>query len=229
MPDPKVIAIMSTGRLGFTDNFNCALVALSKAGVSLDVRNGLFWEQHIQNGIRDRLKDGFDYIFVLDYDTLFSSEDVSRLLKLIIERQEADALCSVQIRRQHNSVLLRELGEETGGIKKADYSGELTQIQLGHFGLTVFRAERFKDFPMPWFLAVPSNSGQWDDHRQDADIFFWHKWNQYGRTLYQANKVRVGHMQLMVTWPGKDFQPVHQYMNDYRFGGPPTEVLEQCK
>lgn len=229
MPDPKIIAILSTGRLGFTDNFNCALVGLSKAGVSLDVRLGLFWEQHIQNGLSERVRDGFDYIFVLDYDTLFSSQDVQGLIKLIIEHPEADAICSVQMRRQHDTVLLRELGEEKGGVKNADYSGELTQIHLGHFGLTVFRAERFKDLLKPWFLALPSSQGEWDDARSDPDIYFWAKWHDYKRTLYQANKIRVGHMQLMATWPGKDFQSIHQYMNDYRSNGPPKEVLAECK
>lgn len=229
MPDPKVIAILSTGRLGFTDNFNCALVSLSTAKVPLDVRLGLFWEQHVQNGISERVRGDFDYIFVLDYDTLFSPNDVRGLLRLIVEHPEADAICSVQMRRQHDTVLLRELGEEKGGIKNADYSGELTQIHLGHFGLTVLRAERLKDLPKPWFLALPNNNGEWDDGRSDPDVYFWAKWHQYGRTLYQANKIRVGHMQLIVTWPGKGFQPIHQYMNEYRKGGPPAVVLDECK
>ncbi len=229
MSDPKAIAILSTGRLGFTDNFNCALVSLSTVGVPLDVRLGLFWEQHIQNGINKRVRDGFEYILVLDYDTLFSPENVRDLLKLIINYPEADAICAVQMRRQPDTVLLRELGEEKVGIKKADCSGELTPIHLGHFGLTVLRAARLVDLPKPWFLALPSSQGEWDDQRSDPDIYFWAKWRQYSRTLYQANKIRVGHLQLMATWPGKNFQPVHQYMNEYRSNGPPKEVLAECK
>jgi hypothetical protein len=34
----------------------------------------------------------------------------------------------------------------------------------------------------------------------------------------------VGHMQEVVTWPGKDLQPVHQTVGDYESGGIPAEV-----
>jgi len=36
--------------------------------------------------------------------------------------------------------------------------------------------------------------------------------------------VRLGHMQLMATWPTKEFRALHQYVNDYVKHGMPEEV-----
>jgi hypothetical protein len=59
----------------------------------------------------------------------------------------------------------------------------------------------------------------------DADVAFWHKMTAAGHSIGVTPHVAVGHLQLMVTWPGFDLKPVHQYANDYQQNGPPSRSL----
>jgi predicted SAM-dependent methyltransferase len=61
--------------------------------------------------------------------------------------------------------------------------------------------------------------------KQDEDIAFWHRWHAAGKTLYQANKVTIGHIQSMVTWPGLDMLPVYQHIQEYNEHGKPTDGI----
>ena len=228
MSKPNAIAVMSVGRLGFTANFNCVLISMGGAGVAINIRPGQFWEQHIQNAISEHSTGKYDYIIAVDFDTLFVTEDVLALLKLMDEHPEADAICATQIRRECDTLLIGEFGQTQGGVKEADYSGELTKLRRAHLGLTIFRAKRFRELPKPWFVAIPGQNGEWDSGRQEADGYFWNKWREYDFTLYQANRIRIGHLQMLATWPGKDFRAIHQYMNDWRTKGKPKDVQELC-
>jgi hypothetical protein len=61
----------------------------------------------------------------------------------------------------------------------------------------------------------------------DDDVYFWRKWAEAGFSCFIAPHVVVGHLQLMVTWPGRDgMAPVHQYASHYRDGGLPKGVWE---
>jgi hypothetical protein len=103
---------------------------------------------------------------------------------------------------------------------------ELLPLRSGHFGLTLLRASAFAKMPRPWFLGVPDENGGWGEGRTDDDIYFWRQWLAKGLSLCQANHVRVGHLQLVVSWPDRDLAPLHQYVSDYRANGIPDGVAK---
>lgn len=70
----------------------------------------------------------------------------------------------------------------------------------------------------------PDSDGRWSDNKVDADIDFWFRWRDAGKTLYLANKVVVGHLEEVVSWPSRDFTPIHQSWNEYVEHGKPLEV-----
>ena len=55
----------------------------------------------------------------------------------------------------------------------------------------------------------------------DDDIYFWRQWEKAGKTLYNANRVVVGHLELMIKWPGRDLNTFHQRVADFWRDGPP--------
>jgi hypothetical protein len=100
----------------------------------------------------------------------------------------------------------------------------LKQVPTAHFGLTLIRADKLRALPKPWFHSVPSPAGDWNDGHVDEDIEFWRKWGRAGNSLYLANRVAIGHAELMVRWPGEDLQVRFQSMTDFQTKGVPDEV-----
>ena len=66
----KVAAVMSTPRLGFTDNFFCVSSALAPHGISPIKVTGAFWGQCLQRAM-EQVVDTHDVILTIDYDTVF--------------------------------------------------------------------------------------------------------------------------------------------------------------
>jgi len=97
-------------------------------------------------------------------------------------------------------------------------------VSSGHFGLTIFRASRLRDFRRPWMGGNPNEEGRWTKGKVDPDIEFWHNWIAAGRTLFLAPRIVVGHMLEMVAWPGKDLQTIYQTLNDFDAVGMPQEA-----
>jgi hypothetical protein len=81
------------------------------------------------------------------------------------------------------------------------------------------RTEKLKALPKPWFQDVPAPDQTWGEGRRDADISFWDKWARRGSSLYIANRVPVGHLELMIKWPGKDLRAIYQPIGEFRDGG----------
>ena len=74
-------------------------------------------------------------------------------------------------------------------------------------------------------MAFPDPvTGKWkQNHKLDADISFWLHLKLAGFTVYQANKVQVGHIELGIRWTtpkGVLIQPLPHY----RKFGKPTEA-----
>jgi hypothetical protein len=40
-----------------------------------------------------------------------------------------------------------------------------------------------------------------------------------GNSLYIANRVPIGHLELMIKWPGKDLRAIYQPIGEFRAGG----------
>lgn len=226
----KTAALFSIPRLGFNDTWGCCFDGLK--GPDFDIPawrfTGAFWDQCIQRGFNAMVKQGIEWLISIDYDTLFTRSDIKELLTLAAMHPEADAICPIQTRRNQDNFLFTMKGAD-GKLKYStpieDFDQDLTPIETGHFGCTLIKLERLKAIPKPWFWSQPNGDGEWDDGRIDADIYFWHKFKASGLRLYQANTVRVGHINMVVSWPDKDFNVLHQYVGDWQKQGKP----EACK
>ena len=218
---------MSVPRLGFMDNFFCAFEALPKLNIRIRRFTGAYWGQCIERGIEAALaEDDCDAILTTDYDSVYTAHDVAMLMQLLQVHPEADAIAAVQAGRGFNRALvtIEGDGKQQGEIMvpRETFRGDLMKCKTAHFGLTLFRASAFAKVPKPWFLDVPDPQGGWNDGKIDADVDFWNKWGEAGNSLYLANRVAIGHLELSVMWPGEDLRPIHQPIKDYRDSGKPT-------
>jgi hypothetical protein len=235
MPEIAVSAVMSVPRLGFMDNMFAAVEALPSLGVKLRRHTGAYWGQCIERVIEEALRDDddIDAILTIDYDSVFSRADVSTLMQLMCCHPEIDAIAGVQAGRGTASGRLFTMtGEDGAGLTQvpADtFDGDLTKVSTAHFGLTLIRADKIAALPKPWFADIPAPDGSWNDGRTDADIAFWRKWAAAGNSLYIANRVPIGHLELTVLWPappGPDTKPLTQPVGEWRSTGKPKEAWQ---
>ena len=228
----RVSAIMTAPRVGFLSNVFCAMAGFVGNKIPFHKFEGVFWEQGLTRGMEKMIAGGCEWLFTTDYDTLYAPEDVIRMLQIMAVHPEIDALAAAQVKRECNAVMLvRRTADGSLECPVSDFTGEVTKIESAHFGLTLLRADKIASLPKPWFNSEPGPDGGWDEGRIDADISFWRHWLAAGNTLYQANRIRIAHLQIMATWPGENFRPQHQYMNDYLEIGKPEEVrkCERCE
>lgn len=219
----SVSAVMSMPRLAFSDNMFSAIEALPPLGVKLRKHTGAYWSQCIERVIEEAIEeDKPDAILTLDYDTVFSKRDASTLIQLLCCHPEADAIAAMQSGRGKDLPLFTikaDNGKNASSVDAEEFEPDLKKVSTAHFGLTLMRAEKFKALPKPWFQDLPAPDQTWGEGRRDADIAFWDKWNAAGNSLYNANRVPVGHLELMIMWPGKDLRAVYQPIGAFRDGG----------
>jgi len=224
----KVSAAMSVPRLGFMDNFGCAIDALLPLGIKLRRQGGAFWGQALTNCLERILdEDAPDAILTLDYDTIFTIGNVAHLMQLMICHPEADAIVSVQSSRHLPTALFSKKDEDGKPIARLDpelMQSDLMRVSTAHFGLTLIRADKLRNLPKPWFHAAPDADGAWHDGHIDDDVNFWVQWEKAGNSLYLANRVVIGHAELMVRWPGKDLQALFRPIREFNESGPPAEI-----
>ena len=126
--------------------------------------------------------------------------------------------------REKKTLLMTVPGDNGQNASQVPYSvfdADLMPLNTGHFGLTILRASSFAKMQKPWFIGKPDSQGSWNTDKIDEDCVFWLQWKQAGNTLMSANKVVVGHLQLLVTWPDKQMSPLHQNISDYNKTGKP--------
>lgn len=219
----KVSAAMSVPRLGFMDNFSCCIDALVPLGIHLRRQGGAFWGQALTNCLEIILdQDRPDAILTLDYDTVFTKGHVAHLLQLMMAHPEADAIVALQSSRHLPTALFTKRDDDgamMGRINTTEMQPDLMKISSAHFGLTLIRADKLRDLPKPWFHSTPSPVGDWHEGHIDEDIAFWQAWEKAGNTLYLANRVAVGHIEVMSRWPGKDLQAIYQPMGEFNKTG----------
>lgn len=226
-PLGKICAVMSVPRLGFQDNFFCAFQSVLPLGISLSKHSGAFWDQCLTKSIEEALADGADWIMTIDYDSVFTRNQVEQLVGLAQRHPEADAVVPIQAGRMTNLPLMTIKGEDGNNmqqIETSEFDGELLRISTGHFGCTLIRGEALRQLPKPWFKGMPDSNNEWNTDKIDADIWFWRQWEKAGFSAYLANRVPIGHLELMIRWPGRDFQPMHQHSNDFWKDGPPEGI-----
>jgi predicted SAM-dependent methyltransferase len=220
----KVAACFSIPRLAFSDNMFCAQRAFVALQIPAIRKSGVFWGHALQGAMEMQLATGAKYLLTVDYDTIFTTDDVLALYRLMEAHPEADAICPVQSGRDRATPLMTvadESGKAKAMLSPEEVAADLLELRTGHFGLTLIRSESLKKFPKPWFMHKPDEKGEWGDGRIDDDIYFWIEGGKHGLRLFQANRVTVGHAQLVVSWPGQSMETIHQYASEYEYEGKP--------
>jgi hypothetical protein len=233
----RVHAVLCTPRYGPTLHARCN-AAMVRLGIPLAMYQGCFWDQMLSEAMEDVLETGdYDFILTLDYDTVYGPDDVLELYRTMLAFPDIDALCSVQSKRGGEHILF---GLEPGPdgkprpiVYKSEFRGPVKRIRHGHFGLTMIRAATLAKLPRPWMNGTPDKDGRWrrlettdgsSGLKVDPDITFWRAWEKAGFTLCLANRVVVGHLEEVVTWPDHEFKPVRQDVADYFKTGKPVGV-----
>ncbi len=231
-PELKVCgvrAVRSVPRYGPLMHPRCADKAFIVLGIPTADTSSCYWAQQISNLMEDALKDdACRYVLTMDFDTVFSAHDVLELYRLLEACPEVDAVFPLQSKRTSEEVLFSIAGKQPGTVRAtinaADLRRNLLPAHTGHFGLTLFRADSLRRFPRPWMVPQPSADGLWRDGHTDADIDFWKRFKANGFTACLAPRVVVGHLEEIISWPGKDLKKVFQTGKDYEERGIPAEV-----
>lgn len=222
----RVAAVMSVPRLGFMDNASCVFEAFTALRLPMTSVQGAFWGQCLERGMQQVIDAGADIIVTVDYDTIFKKEDIVALLQLMQEHPEAAALVPVHMGRQKHQALMTikgRSGEVIQDVPLKTFAEPTTKIATGHFGLTAIRVSELLEIPHPWFLGQPNSDGLWGPGRIDDDIYFWKKLERAGKTVLSANRIVLGHLELMVTWPSPVGEAVQQAPCDYHKHGKPAD------
>lgn len=225
----KVAAIMSVPRLGFMDNFSTVTTQMGAACIPYRMHQGVFWSQCLTRGIEETIKDGFDAVITLDYDTVFARDDALALVRLLHDTPDATAIIAMQQSRFRNTPLMTmkdAAGKVRSTCTRDELAADLVPIFTGHFGLSIFRAADMERVPKPWFHGKPDAEGRWGEGRIDDDVSFWHQLDAAGLKAYLAPRVVVGHMELMVRWPDHNCESQFQMISDYRDAGKPDGVWQ---
>jgi len=223
----NIKAIMSMPRLCFTDNIFAALRAFVPMKIDLEKGTGVFWGQVLTRLIEKQIEVNADYIFVVDYDTYFTKNQTIKLLQMMQEHPEADAILPLQMKRECDIPLIGKTDEKKvvyTELPTEDFDCELMPVTTGHFGLTIFRTSSFAKLKKPWFLPIPDSDGGWGEGRRDEDIYFWHNFAESGLKAFLAPKIGLPHLQLIATIPGRledGLKPEHRYVSDLEKDGLP--------
>jgi len=228
--EPKIQAVMSVPRLGFMDNFMCSMKVLPSAGINVRKVTGAFWGQCLERGLEAAMSDDVDVILTLDYDTVFDMDHLNDLMYALKSYPEYDAFAPLQVSRGNDQLLMCKVDNEGNAIEshsaKPYIELDAVPVDSAHFGFTAIRTSALKKMPKPWFKAEPAVDGGWGDGRVDEDIYFWRAFKRSGNTLAVCPRVAVGHMELMVRWPGPETLAIYQSVNDYHSTGAPENVWQ---
>lgn len=220
----QVAACFSIPRFGPLDTMFCAMETFTKLGIPAIRKSGAFWHQCLTGAIELQLQTGSKYILCLDYDSLFSVDDVLALYRVMEAHPEVDALCPIQCGRDRSTPLMTVAdaeGKNRSMLDPAEMAKELLELRTAHFGCTFFRADAFAKLAKPWFNSVPDENGTWGEGRVDADIKFWFNFRDAGLRVFQANRVAIGHGQWVASFPNQNLETQHIYTAEYVNSGKP--------
>jgi len=228
-PRCNVIAMMSCARIGFVDAYAYAEQACHEAGINLARWHTAFWHQGMETGFDKCLAQQADLVVTIDGDSVFLPQDLRYMLAIMQAHPEVHALNAVQLHREFGAQLVSmrdENGECLDDVPLWTFDQQLTQVDTAHFGLTIIRPQRLLHMSRPWFECLTATDGSYDADkgRIDADVNFWLKWRKAGNTLYQANRVRLGHRVERILWPTRTFGSVYQTLGEFEDHGKPLEV-----
>src|SRR5260221_570964 len=187
-----------------------------------------FWGQSMTK-VFERIieEDDPDAILTIDYDSVFLPRHLAHLMQLMCLYPEIDALAPIQSSRHLSTALFsvrdNSDGKNAMGLHRTCLAAETTPISTAHFGLTLIRTDALKRMAKPWFHSIPSKNSDWNDGHVDEDIRFWYEWEKAGNSLHLANRVAIGHAELMARWPDINLNVHYQSMTDFQQNGVPEE------
>lgn len=202
--------------------------ALKPHRLDLTTTQGVFWGQCMQRMVEAAVAEGRKYILTVDYDSVFDEHDIVRLWQIMETNPEVDVLCPLQIQRDKENSLVCIQGPDgkfARGISEEQLHCEAIDIYTGHFGLTLIRVASLEGVQRPLFWGQPDAEGGWGSGRIDDDIQFWNQMRKAGRRICLCPRVRIGHLQLVVTWPDEQYAAIHQYHPQYTDEGRPPCTL----
>lgn len=214
----KVAALMTAPRHEITFARTCIQRALDALHIPLTVSGGVFYGQCMQKMLSDLCSKDCDYAVTIDYDTMFTAEQLQHLLCVIHTYEDIDAITGIQIRRGKSTMLGTCHGGEMVGEDEKRVFGDdrgLLHGRTAHFGLTVIDLKKLRQVPKPWFMSVPDENGEWDSGKIDDDVYFWLQWEKAGLSVWFDPSVRLGHLEEMVVMHDEKLQPVHLYPQEW--------------
>lgn len=185
--------------------------ALAGLGIPLTVSGGVYYGQCMQRMLCQLLDTDATHALTIDYDSIFRSDDVRRLLNVIAQLDDIDALAAVQPKRGFGTIL--------GSVNVPttyEWDGLPIRVRSAHFGLTVIDLEKLRRVPKPWFVCTPDADGDFEGKHCDDDVHFWRQWERAGNTVALDPGVRLGHLEEMVTMFDESMQLVHLYPKQWQ-------------
>ena len=229
----SVVAVMVMPRLSFSDTWYISSAVCQSLGIPIHCEIGTFYEQQYCRAWKWAVESGYDYILNIEYDCVFRSQDILDMMGIMLRCPDIDCLFPACCRRGRQQEIMATCRQDNGslgviGVQEEPFDGDLIRCATGHFNLTLIRAASLAKLPHPWIQARPNGDNQWEDGRVDPDISFWMKAEEAGWKVYLAAKVRVGHMQQVITWPTEKYEHVQQYIGDYT-NGPPEGLFPETE
>lgn len=205
-----VAALMTAPRYECVAARNVIERAMNGTGVPLTISGGVYYGQCMQS-MMEGLIGKVDYILTVDFDSVFTPKHVQRLLSIIAQEPDIDALAAVQPMRGKP----RLLGSTYGG-GELQWKGYPLKVDSAHFGLTVIDAKKLESVEKPWFFAKPDESGSWGDDRIDADVWFWRQWEKSGNSVFIDPGCRLGHLEELVSVYDEKMQLQRMYLSEWQ-------------
>lgn len=210
----NVTAFMTAPRYECTWARNYIEIALKRAGIPLKVSGGVFYAQCMQKMFEESIEEGCDVGITIDFDSVFTAEQLMRLLRHVVSNPEIDCVAAMQCRRGGKTPLAT-----CGTVRSIDTDMTTPfQVTTAHFGLTAIDFAKLREVKKPWFFCSPDENGEYGDAKIDSDIWFWKQWREAGNTVYMDPGCQIGHLEEVVTSfevVGDRFEAVHRYPNEW--------------
>lgn len=215
-----VAAVMTAARYECTAARTKIERSLRALNIPLSVSGGVFYGQCMQKMLSELVAAGVQYAVTVDGDTIFDPPQLQRLLSIISQEEQIDAIAAMQSRRGKLSMLgTVHGGEQCGEYRRVDWDGYPLKARTAHFGLTVLDVQKLSRVAKPWFCGTPNSDGEWDGDKVDDDVYFWLQWEKAGNSVYIDPGCRIGHVEEMVSVFDDKMQPTHIYLADWESFG----------
>lgn len=211
---PTVSLILNQPRLAFTGHEIRLIELAKKLDFNIHTCSGSFWDRDMTAATQSAIAYANpDFLLYSDYDSVFETEDATKLLETINNDPTMAAIGAVQMSRHNDRPLVFEA--------HIDYMTPISRVTFQHFGLMIIRRQVFEELQKPWYWSIPGKDakGNWDWDawgRTDADITFWRNMSLMGFRVYQHNEVCIGHIIQAVKYPrnsgrGVQLIPIENY------------------